>query len=185
MDVFGLHEYHMIYTCMYKVDRLTGPRITLPFNNRGNCISTITRNKIVHVIMSSSITNSNLFLFADDAKCFRNVDSYSEQQLLQHDINSLLVWSTEWELYFNQDKCVHMVNLIIPCIFHYYLEDIIINQVEVQRDLGLMHDFGWSGHVIANLSQPRPTECWNFYGAGLPYLNVSVKLNLYTAVVCS
>ena len=59
--------------------------------------------------MPSSVTNTNLFLFADDAKCFRNVDSFSEQQLLQHDINSLFNLSTEWELYFNQAKCVHMM----------------------------------------------------------------------------
>ena len=41
--------------------------------------------------MTSSIINANLFLFADDAKCFKNVDSYSEQQLLQEDIHKLPV----------------------------------------------------------------------------------------------
>ena len=121
--------------------------------------------------MISSITNYNLFLFADNAKCFRNVDSYSEQQLLQHDTNSLFDWSTEWKLYFNQDKCVHMVFKPPHTIFHYYLHDIIINQVEVQRDLGLMI---MDGHVITNLSQPRPTECGDFYTAGLPILIMSV-----------
>ena len=66
--------------------------------------------------MTSSITDSNLFIFA----YVRNVGSYSEQQLLQHDINSLFDWSTKWELYFNQDKCVRMV-FKPHTIFHYYL----------------------------------------------------------------
>ena len=51
--------------------------------------------------MTSSITNANnyLFLFAPDAKYFKNVNSYSEQQILQQDINSLYNWSIKWHLY--------------------------------------------------------------------------------------
>ena len=51
--------------------------------------------------MTSSI---NLFLFADDAKCFKNIETYSQQQLLQYDINSPFKWSNERKLYLNQAK---------------------------------------------------------------------------------
>ena len=108
------------------------------------------------------------------------VDPHSQQQLLQYDINSLFKWSTEWKLYFNQAKCVHIV-FKPHTIFHYHLNDIIINQVEVQRDLVLIisGDLTWSHHykfITAKAYKILGLLCHKFASSH----NVSVKLNLYS-----
>ena len=49
--------------------------------------------------------SSTLALFADDAKCFRAIRSYTDCALLQDDIDKLVDWSNNWKLDFNVDKC--------------------------------------------------------------------------------
>ena len=48
---------------------------------------------------------SNLSKFADDAKLYRSVTSDYERGLLQADLDKLSVWSEEWQMLFNVDKC--------------------------------------------------------------------------------
>ena len=88
-------------------------------------------------------------LFADDAKCFKNANSYSRQQLLQQDIAKLTAQlhgaSNITCILTMQAKCVHMIlksNTVFHCVHHYTLG------IEVQRDLGLMipGDLTWSCH---------------------------------------
>ena len=45
--------------------------------------------------------SSTLALFADDAKCFRAIRSYTDCALLQDDIDKLVDWSNNWKLDFN------------------------------------------------------------------------------------
>ena len=48
--------------------------------------------------MSSYIHESQLFKFADDAKCFIHIRTLSDHKALQDDITALLTWSwdVEW-----------------------------------------------------------------------------------------
>ena len=48
--------------------------------------------------------SSTLALFADDAKCFRAIRSYTDCALLQDEIDKLVDWSNNWKLDFNVDK---------------------------------------------------------------------------------
>ena len=51
---------------------------------------------------------SDLFLFADDTKIFRNIRSEDDRETLQKDINTMLEWANKWQLEFHLDKCVSM-----------------------------------------------------------------------------
>ena len=49
-----------------------------------------------------------VFLFADDTKLFRKIQSQKDVEILQEDINKLIKWSNLWLLKFHPDKCVYM-----------------------------------------------------------------------------
>ena len=54
--------------------------------------------------MPSSV-QSSIYLFADDAKLYRNIASDDDPLALQHDLQQLNKWSEEWQLHFNSSKC--------------------------------------------------------------------------------
>ena len=49
-----------------------------------------------------------VFLFADDTKLFRHIQSSADVLILQSDIQKLSAWSKQWLLRFHPDKCVAM-----------------------------------------------------------------------------
>ena len=49
--------------------------------------------------------NSNIRLFADDAKCWQSIGQASDTLLLQETIHVLETWSNVWQLKFNHGKC--------------------------------------------------------------------------------
>ena len=51
---------------------------------------------------------SEIFLFADDTKVFRRIESDADILQLQNDIDNLVKWSETWLLRFHPDKCVSM-----------------------------------------------------------------------------
>ena len=50
-------------------------------------------------------SSSKLSLFADDAKCYRNVVSHNDCQLIQNDINNLYDYGIRWGLKCSFEKC--------------------------------------------------------------------------------
>ena len=48
---------------------------------------------------------SNIFMFADDTKLFRTIETPIDQHTLQDDLNQLTQWSRKWLLKFHPNKC--------------------------------------------------------------------------------
>ena len=48
---------------------------------------------------------SNVYLFADDTKIYREIQSTNDNKLLQEDLVTLFQWSKKWLLQFHPDKC--------------------------------------------------------------------------------
>ena len=48
---------------------------------------------------------SKPYMFADDTKMYSGIDTISDRQQLQSDIDNLVTWSTSWKLLFNPLKC--------------------------------------------------------------------------------
>ena len=51
---------------------------------------------------------SEIYLFADNAKLYRQIEDISDVTRIHEDLQSLEIWSGQSLLYFNIDKCVHM-----------------------------------------------------------------------------
>ena len=58
--------------------------------------------------MVENDTVSDIYLYADDTKVFKEVNTISDSQSLQQDINSLYTWTQDSLLRFHPEKCVAM-----------------------------------------------------------------------------
>ena len=56
-----------------------------------------------------SCVSSPIKLFADDSKLYRGIQSMSDVEILQEDLNNLYNWTREWKMEFNKAKC-HVVH---------------------------------------------------------------------------
>ena len=56
--------------------------------------------------ITDSLVSSTVALFADDTKCFKAIRSSLDSYSLQEDIHRLCLWSNQWRLKFNEQKCV-------------------------------------------------------------------------------
>ena len=54
------------------------------------------------------VSASSLSLFADDSQCLRTIHDISDCHHLQSDLNSMVDWSTSWNMCFNALKSVHV-----------------------------------------------------------------------------
>ena len=49
---------------------------------------------------------NNIFLYAEDAKFCRHIETHIDNSILQDMINNLQSWTDKWQLNLNVDKCV-------------------------------------------------------------------------------
>ena len=71
---------------------------------------------------------SSVRLFADDCVLYRNIESPTDCQILQDDLNSLAQWEADWQMKFNVAKCHSMRITGIPLTSTYNLTTHCINK---------------------------------------------------------
>ena len=90
-------------------------------------------------------------LFADDAKCFLNIDSLDDCHLLQNDLNALVDWSSTWELNFHPSKCqvISVTRKRNPFNFDYFMNNTRLSSVKSIKDLGIeiSSKLDWNTHI--------------------------------------
>ena len=86
---------------------------------------------------------SDVYLFADDTKILKQVNSRDDSLVLQKDIDNLERWSRDWLLKFHPDKC-HVLTLgkfgNIKHAHLYVLGDEELEHVFTEKDLGVVID---------------------------------------------
>ena len=58
--------------------------------------------------ISKCIRNSELLLFADDAKLFKEIRSHNDCLFLQKDVDAFSLWCNTWCMQLSIEKCFHM-----------------------------------------------------------------------------
>ena len=93
------------------------------------------------------ISNSLLYLFADDTKCLKIISDPADAILLQDDINSLNYWSEQWSLLFNPTKIVQ-ISFKLNLQTSYTIGTSLITKVESHKDLGIIlsSNLTWDAH---------------------------------------
>ena len=85
----------------------------------------------------------HLFMFADDTKYLKSVESIYDVAHFQCDTDSLFDWSRKWSLKFNHSKCVHMhfSQLLSSKSFTFYLDVTPIQANQLHCDGGIILSF--------------------------------------------
>ena len=108
--------------------------------------------------MPNVITNT-CRIFADDTKIFSNALNPS----LQDDIDSLALWSKKWQLRFNVSKCKSLhIGKNNPRT-NYTMDGYILEQVENEKDLGVIidKDLKFHAQTSASVKKSKPNSWIN------------------------
>jgi len=111
--------------------------------------------------LPTSASSSKIFLFADDTKCLKTVNTYSDCLSLQSDLHNLTMWSQRWSLNFNAAKCalLQFSSGSSSIAFNYTINNNLISAQEHQRDLGVImsSDLSWKEHMLTISSRAYRT----------------------------
>lgn len=127
-------------------------------------------------------------LFADDLKIFAPINSLTDCENLQMDIDTLSVWSMENKLDFNISKCAVMTIIRKQNFldFSYQLNMQQINRVNSFKDLGIIFssDFKFHNHIEYLIKQTHSTFGFIIRQSS-KFSNPSTSITLYNSLVRS
>ena len=93
---------------------------------------------------SNEQSGSDLFLYADDVKIFKEVKNEEDVEILQNDLDRLVDWSKYSLLRFNPEKCVVMRIKLgkkkLEVRNYYNIDETRLRIVEEEKDLGVIID---------------------------------------------
>ena len=101
----------------------------------------------INDIFNSIDKNSLIGLYADDTKLSRKIETWSDCDILQSDIDTLNNWCISNKMKFNTDKCKVLTvaksepmftNELPFCKYSYILGDKILHYTSCERDLGIL-----------------------------------------------
>ena len=111
----------------------------------------------INDMFSCISTDTNIALYADDTKIWREIKCFDDHYALQRDIDNLLKWSLDNKMKFHPSKCKALAvtlqrNVLdnLPFnIYHYMLGSSFIDNELSQRDLGVIitTKLYWSLHI--------------------------------------
>jgi len=86
--------------------------------------------------------NSNILIFADDAKLFRIIKTPLDTKLLQYDLDNISNWCDKNKLYLNvsKSKIITFTRMRVSILNTYFLNGIELERVNQVKDLGVYLD---------------------------------------------
>ena len=88
---------------------------------------------------------SQVFLFADDTKLYRQIRNDSDHKIFQDDTSKLQSWADDWLLKFHPDKCKILVVGKKELTHQYYMTKddhslVALSRVQDENDVGVTFD---------------------------------------------
>ena len=103
------------------------------------------------------VVNSMMYLFADDTKLMKEIQSAQDMVVLQNDVSEMDYWSNTWLIKFNLEKC-HILTFEKPNPFNntYKLGNHILQRVKMEKDLGVTvnSNLSFENHIVIKISKP-------------------------------
>ena len=121
------------------------------------------RQANVAPIFKNENIRSSVRLFADDCVLYRNIETPTDCQILQDDLNSLAQWEADRQMKFNVAKCHSMRVTQHPpdkhIQFDYTLHQQRLEQVQSAKYLGITisDDLDWGQHISEISSKATKT----------------------------
>ena len=130
--------------------------------------------------------DSQVFLFADDTKVFRQIRNDNDVTQLQKDIDNLVDWSDKWLLRFHPDKCVSM-NIRSK---HkdsppnsYRMKDHILENSKCEKDIGVHIDEFLSFDIHINTAINKANRILAITRKTFDYMNPEMFAQIFKSLV--
>jgi len=113
---------------------------------------------VIYINDLAEVTNSEMFLFADDTKLVEEINNAEDAIRLQHDIEAMEKWSGDWLLKFHPDKC-HVLTLgkfwNIQHAHPYEIAGSVLEHVDQEKDLGVIIDseLNFEEHIYTKIKK--------------------------------
>lgn len=124
-------------------------------------------------------------LFADDFKCFFQVGSIADCEILQNDFCNVVNWCNASHFNLNVSKCSCMSFTLNnnALQFNYKLNDVALNRVNTQKDLGIIFDtaLSFSNHIVSKIESAQKIA--GFISRNTKNFPVDVSLHLFDSLV--
>ena len=109
----------------------------------------------IYIKSMPEAVESELHMFADDAKLYREIHSDADQKILQDDLRKLGSWSSSSLLQFNEKKSVKMTLTTKKDSTerHYFMNTTkMLENVRCEKDLGVLtnHKLNFDSHIAEN-----------------------------------
>ena len=150
--------------------------------------------------LPSHIAHSKTFIFADNTKISKVIQTVQDCHLLQSDINNINIWSTGSHLSFHTDKTFYIHFLSpkqTPVCFVKQLNGSPVNVLQSCKDLGVTFssDLSWSIHIsnilekaycsLYFIKQTLPSNSTPIHiKKKLKYLSMILPIVTYASPVC-
>ena len=124
-------------------------------------------------------------LFTDDCLLFHEIDSLSDAERLENDLQSLVKWSKIWQMSFNFKKC-HTLKVCKknnPIQFQYTMSNGQVSEVDRHHYLGveLERNMSWSQLITDTANNASNTL--GFIRRNLSACSTQVKATAYKTLV--
>ena len=129
---------------------------------------------------------SKMALYADDAKLYRQINSYNDTLELQSDLEHVYNWSLIWNLKFNLKKCsvVTFTRKRNKIHFFYNIQGSVLKNINSITDLGIIveSNLSWDLHVKSVVKKAF-NVLWFLKRALGKSVSASVKKMFYISLV--
>ena len=142
---------------------------------------------VIYINDLPETVESDVYLFADDTKIFKVLNSANDKDILQSDLTSLMDWSKKWLLSFHPDKCKH-IHITRergdPIDHRYYLiQGKDLELIESEKDIGVHIDqnINFDKHISAISN--KANAMFAMLRRAFQYIDKETFIPLYKALV--
>ena len=147
---YHINEEIIEWIKAYLLNRVQRVNINGCYSKWANVISGIPQGSILGPILFIIYINelpdicdsgSQVFLYADDAKIYKQIYNSCDKENLQKDLNKLSSWADNWLIKLNINKCKKVsFGRHIDSSGHYNINSIDLENIDSIKDLGVIFD---------------------------------------------
>ena len=138
--------------------------------------------------MITKAESPNMFLYSDDLKIFRQINSIEDGETLQNDLDNLYDWTRYSLLKFHPQKCVSMwletkYAKALPFKCFYNMDETRLKVVKAEKDLGIIIDskLGFVQHIDSIVK--KATSLLGMIKRTFSYMDKHMFKTIFTSIV--
>ena len=191
----GIHGKLLDWICSFREHRQQRVLINGQYSTWSNVTSGIPQGSVLGPLLFVIYINdlpdtvlSQVFLFADDTKMYRQIQDASDRHTFQEDISKLQEWADKWLLRFHPDKCKLMTIGRDTPTEHYTMssEDkglIPMANVQSEKDVGVIFDLNMSFREDINSRATKANNIMGIIRRTYTYLDIESFKSLLKSLV--